>query len=50
MGQIVQTVNENTTSIAIGNLAEGIYYVQVIDDSNTVITKRFTVIRYSLVD
>ena len=45
LGQTVQTVNGNTSAIGIGNLAEGIYYVQVIDGTNAVITKRFTVIR-----
>lgn len=45
LGQTVQTVNGNTSAIGVGNLAEGIYYVQVIDGTNAVITKRFTVIR-----
>ena len=45
LGQTVQTFNGNTNALAIGDLAEGIYYVQVIDGTNTVITKRFTVIR-----
>lgn len=45
LGQTVQTVTGKTSAIPIANLAEGIYYVQVIDDSNTVITQRFTIIR-----
>ncbi|MFT5819733.1 MAG: carboxypeptidase T [Crocinitomix sp.] len=45
LGQTVQTLNGNTNVFSIANLAEGIYYVQVIDGTNTVITKRFTVIR-----
>lgn len=45
LGQTVQAFNGNTNVLSIDHLAEGIYYVQVVDSGNTVITKRFTVIR-----
>lgn len=45
LGQVVRELNGAETSIGVADLAEGIYYLQLVDDSNAVVTKRFTIIR-----
>ena len=45
LGQVVKQAQGNTQTISIAELAEGIYYMELVDENNKVITKRFTVMR-----